>query len=357
MNLAETRIGLLAPITWAIPPEGYGPWERVVANLCKGLVAAGCRNVTLFATRQADLPGVRTVASLDRPLGEPGPENADKLVEEHIRHAFGHAQGHLDLVHNHLNWRPLPLFSKLPIPTVTTLHGSAIEPASAAEYRRHRELPYVSISNAERNFLPELNYLATVYNGIDFREVPFVPEGGGYLAFAGRIHPQKGPHHAIELAEHAGLPLRLAGPVTPDQEDYFEAEIRPRIRPGAVEYLGSLSGPDTLRLMGGAAATVGLIEWDEPFGLSMAESMACGTPVIATPRGAHREIVREGVSGVLVRDVDEAYCRLEEALRLDRRACRQAAEETFSLEAMARGYLAAYGLALAGANQAVPPSV
>ena len=337
----DTRIGFLAPITWQIPPVGYGPWEKVVTNIARGLVSRGYSNVTVIATKEARIPGVKTVAVVERPLGEPPPDDVLKINRQHIEFAYQYARENLDIIHNHFNFQPLDLLSGLNIPTVTTLHGSGIEPAAKEGYSKHRDMAFVSISNAERQFVPELNYVATVYNGIDFNEFPFESSPEKYLVNIGRIHPTKGVHNAVELARRLDWPLKIAGLIAADQQSYFDQNIKPFLS-DKIEYLGSLSSTDVSLLVRKATALTGLIEWEEPFGLSVAEAMASGTPVIGTPRGSHREIIKQGETGILVANVAEAVKKFTEVTAINRRRCRDVANTLFSLETMTAGYVEVY---------------
>ncbi|WP_309572704.1 glycosyltransferase family 4 protein [Deinococcus sp.] len=329
------RIGMLAPIAWRVPPRQYGPWERVVSLLTEGLVAAGA-DVTLYATQDA-----QTAAHLSAVVPTPYEETPgmDVKVWEglHLAHAFGDS-GRVDIVHNHADFLPLMFASLVDTPTVTTIHGfsgAAILPAYTAYADR---LHFVSISDADRS--PDLPYLATVYHGIDLGEFTFrdVPDTPPYLAFLGRIHPDKGAADAIRVARAAGLPLRMAGII--HDRAYFEREVEPHL--GAdVTFLGSVGPADRDTLLGGAAALLHLIHFDEPFGLSVLESMACGTPVIAYGRGSMRELIEDGVSGRIVHDEDGAVSAVRALDGIDRAAVRARAQ-TFSVTRMVEGYLLVY---------------
>lgn len=337
----STRIGLLAPITWQIPPLGYGPWERVVTDIARGLVSRGYTDVSIIATKEARVHGAKTIGVVDAPLGEPPPDSVLEINHKHIEFAYEYAEENLDLIHNHFNYQPLELLSQLTIPAVTTLHGSGIEPDAKAGYSNQWQMPFVSISNAERQFVPELNYVATVYNGIDFDRFPFESSPEPYLASIGRIHPTKGIHNAVELARRLDWPLKIAGLIAEDQQPYFDEQIKPFLN-DKIEYLGSLSQEEVSLLVRKATALTGLIEWEEPFGLSVAEAMASGTPAVCTPRGSHPEIVADGETGVLVNSVDEAVERFTEVTNIDRLRCRSIAEGRFSVETMTAGYLEVY---------------
>jgi glycosyltransferase involved in cell wall biosynthesis len=217
-----------------------------------------------------------------------------------------------------------------------------LEPATRTIYERFRNLPYVSISLAERLGLPELNYVANVYNGIELDWFTPVNDHGDYLLFLGRISPKKGTHLAIELARRTGLPLVIAGYVPPDEEDYFEAKIRPHLDDRQISYIGPVGPEQRNSVMGGALALLHLITVPEPFGLVLAEAQACGTPVIGFRRGSVPEVVCDGVTGFVVDNLAQAEAAVAAVTDLDRRRCRQWVEERFSAEAMVSGYLAAY---------------
>jgi glycosyltransferase involved in cell wall biosynthesis len=317
----KARVAMLAPITHPYPPQSYGPWERVTHDLTEQLVALG-HDVTLFAAR-----GSRTSANLVETVDLP-------LVE-------GRGQPRLEEEkHLAMTMEAVMEGRLLPIPMLTTLHGAAWDPAHHDLLRRYAEMPYVSISYVERSLLPELNYVATIANGVRVDEIPVGEGGGGYLAFAGRLAPEKGPDLAIEAAIGSGLPLRIAGPVDDRHRDFFDQTIG--VAPSGVEYLGELSREELWALLGGAVALLMPLRWPEPFGLIVAESLAAGTPVIAWRMGAMPEIVEDGVTGRLVDDVPEASRAIEEIDLISREACRRAAVTRFSDRVMARLYSAVY---------------
>lgn len=332
---------MLAPIAWRVPPRHYGPWERVVSLLTEGLVAAGV-DVTLYATQDA-LTTAHLKAVVPTPYEEtPG---MDVKVWEglHLAHAYGDAR-HVDIVHNHADFLPLMFASLVDTPTVTTIHGfsgAAILPAYTAYADR---LHFVSISDADRS--PHLSYVATVYHGIDLSEFTFraEPDSPAYLAFLGRIHPDKGAADAIRVARAAGLPLRMAGII--HDQGYFDREVAPHLG-GDVTFLGPVGPQERDRLLGGALGLLHLIHFDEPFGLSVLEAMACGTPVIAYPRGSMRELIEDHVSGLIVQDEAGAVTAAARLGTLDRGRVRAHAA-TFSVSRMVRGYLNVYRTLLRG---------
>lgn len=334
------RVGIMGPITWRTPPRHYGPWEQVVATLANGLTKKGVE-VTVFATGDSKLEAeVRWVCP--RPLGED--PNLNPKIYEFLHMGFCLEQAEeFDILHNHLNCYPLVFSPLVRTPIITTLHGSALlEPETRTIYRRFKDLPYVSISYAEREGLPELNYVANVYNGINLEWFTPVEKPGDYLLFLGRISPKKGTHLAIELARRTGLPLVIAGYVPPNEKDYFEAQVRPYLDERQVSYIGPVGPEQRNRVMGGALALLHLVTVPEPFGLVLAEAQACGTPVIGFAKGAVPEVVSHGITGFVVNNLAEAEAAVPEVYRLDRKRCRRWVEENFSAEAMVDGYLAAY---------------
>jgi glycosyltransferase involved in cell wall biosynthesis len=335
------RVGMIAPIAWRTPPVHYGPWERVTSLLTEGLVRRGV-DVTLFATADSE-----TTAHLDAvvPHGYAEDPELDGRVWEaiHVAHALERS-AEFDLMHNQLDWLPLA-FSRLSrAPLVTTIHGfsgSNILPA----YARARSA-YVSISDSDRS--PDLDYVATVHHGIDFSEFTArdTAEEDGHLVAFGRMHPDKGIDTAIEIARRADRRIVLCGIV--QDADYFRERILPHVDDDRVVYLGSV-GPDQRdAVLGAAAALLHPVRFAEPFGLSVVESMACGTPVVAFRTGSMPEIVDDGVTGYVVDDTARAVAAVELAARLDRRAVRARAEDRFEVERMVDGYLSVYEALLGG---------
>ena len=328
-----TKIALLGPVAWRTPPLHYGPWEQVTSLLAEGLVARGI-DVTLFATldsiTKGTLDGVCARGYADDPAVD------GRLSEAmHVAHALARS-GEFDLVHNHLDWLPLAFSEHCRAPLLTTIHGfsgAGILPA----YRQAKSA-YVSISDADRS--PELDYVATVYHGVDATLLPFQQVAGPGLVCFGRIHPDKGTHHAIEIARLAGRPLTICG-IIQDQR-YFDELVAPHIDGRMVSYLGSVGPRQRGEILGASAALLHPIEFAEPFGLSVVEAMTCGTPVLAYPRGSMVEVIDVNVTGLLVETVAEAAVAVESAAALDRATCRARARERFGVDRMVVDYLAVY---------------
>ncbi|UQU66706.1 glycosyltransferase family 4 protein [Couchioplanes caeruleus] len=327
------KVALLGPVAWRTPPVHYGPWELITSLLAEGLTARGV-DVTLFAT----LDSV-TKATLDGVVArgyEEDPEIDGRVWEAlHVAYALERS-GEFDLVHNHLDWLPLAFSGHCRAPMLTTVHGfsgATILPA----YRRARSA-FVSISDADR--CPDLDYVATVYHGVDVEDLPFSAAGGEDLVCFGRIHPDKGTHAAIEIARRAGRRLTLCGIV--QDEAYFRERVEPHIDGDRVTYLGSVGPGDRARVLGGSAALLHPIRFAEPFGLSVVESMICGTPVVAYRKGSMPEVVDEGVTGRLVDGVEQAVAAVEGIGRLDRAACRARARSRFGADRMVEDYLGIY---------------
>ena len=327
------KIALLGPIAWRTPPLHYGPWELVTSLLAEGLAARGV-DVTLFATLDS-----QTKATLDGvcPAGyEESPQIDGRVWEAiHVAHALRRS-GEFDLVHNHLDWLPLAFSQHCAAPMLTTIHGfsgSNILPA----YRK-ADSCYVSISDSDR--CPDLDYVATIHHGIDLDALPFDPDGGDGLVAFGRIHPDKGTHTAIEIARRSGRRLTICGIVQDDR--YFREMVEPHIDGDRVVYLGSVGPADRGRILGGSAALLHPITFAEPFGLSVVESMACGTPVVAYRKGSMPEVVDEGVTGRVVDTVDEAVEAVAGIGGIDRGGCRVRARERFGVDRMVDEYLRVY---------------
>jgi len=327
------KIALLGPIAWRTPPRHYGPWEQVTGLLAEGLVARG-HEVTLFAT----LDSV-TTAALDGVIPRPYAEDStlDGRVWEamHVAHALARST-EFDLVHNHLDWLPLAFAAHCRAPLLTTIHGFS-DPAILPAYRASSSA-FVSISDADR--VPELDYLATIYHGIDLDTLPFSAAGGDDLVILGRIHPDKGTADAIRIAALTERRLLIAGLVADDR--YFREEVEPLVDGDRVVYLGSVGPEQRAEVLGSAYALLHPIAFAEPFGLSVVEAMATGTPVIAFSLGSMPEVIDEGVTGFLVTDVDGAAAAVSRVPELDRATVRRVAESRYGADRMVDDYVEAY---------------
>jgi glycosyltransferase involved in cell wall biosynthesis len=335
------RVAVLSPISWRTPPRHYGPWESVVSLLTEELVRMGL-DVTLFATGDSQTSG-KLVAVCPRPYSEDS--SVDPKVAEclHISEVFERSAD-FDLIHNHFDFLPLTYSGLTDTPVVTTIHGFS-SPSILPVYKKYNgRSHYVAISEADKS--PELDYIATVHHGIDMTQFSFSETHGEYLLFFGRIHPEKGVHEAIQVAQRVGKKLVIAG-IVQDRE-YFEALVEPYIDGEQVVYLGSVGPAQRSEVLGGALALLHLISFDEPFGLSMVESQACGTPVIAFGRGSIPEIIKNDETGFIVADVEQAVEAVAAVNSIDRAACREDVEQRFSQARMASNYVHVYEEILQG---------
>jgi glycosyltransferase involved in cell wall biosynthesis len=329
------RVGVLAPIAWRVPPRHYGPWEQFASLLTEGLVARG-HDVTLFASGDSLTAGrLRSVVS----TGWSEDTTIEPKVAEclHIAQAFEHADD-FDIIHNSFDFLPLTYTGLVDTPVVTTIHGFSSERIVPVYAKYDGRTAYVAISDADRH--PALRYAATIHHGIDTDAFCLHPAPEGYLAFFGRIHPDKGTAEAIDAAEQAGLPLHIAGIV--QDRAYFETEIAPRVDGDRVRFLGPVAAHERTAFLGGATALLHLIGFDEPFGFSVVEAMASGTPVIAFDRGSMSEIINEGVTGMLVDDVTGAVAAIATVAAFDRAAIRDEAVKRFGVDRMVDDYLRIY---------------
>ena len=329
------RIAVLSPISWRTPPLHYGPWESVVSVLTEELVYMGL-DVTLFATGDSQTRG-KLVAVCPRPYSED--RSVDPKVAEclHISEIFERA-AEFDIIHNHFDFLPLTYSGLVETPLVTTIHGFS-SPAIIPVYRKYNARShYVAISEADKS--AELDYIATIHHGIDITQFPFLEAEGEYLLFFGRIHPDKGVQEAIQVAQRVGIKLLIAGII--QDQDYFAARLEPYVDGKNVESLGSVGPDQRADVLGHALALLHLISFDEPFGLSLIESMACGTPVIAFDRGSMPEIIRHGETGYIVEDIEHAVNAVASVQSIDRSACRKDVEQRFSHTRMARDYVDVY---------------
>lgn len=328
------KIAVLSPIAWRTPPRHYGPWEQVASNLCEGLVKAGME-VTLFATGDS-LTGARLAHVVD--MGYEEDKDLDAKVAEclHISNLMEQAAD-FDLIHNHFDFLPLTYSGLITTPMVTTIHGFSSEKIVRVYQKYNKRGNYISISNSDRH--ASLNYLGTVYNGINTADFHFNGMPDDYLLFFGRIHPDKGLAEAIEIAQSSKRRLLIAGII--QDEAYFEQRIRPHLN-NNIKYIGT-AGPDERNsLLSAAYALLHPINFEEPFGLSVAEAMLCGTPVIAFNRGSMPELIIDKETGFLVNNVNEAVEAVAKTGTIDRLACREWSLAKFSKEKMAEDYISLY---------------
>ncbi len=347
------RIAQVAPLYESVPPQRYGGTERVVSYLTEALVAQG-HDVTLFASGDSVTQG-QLIACCKRSLRN------DKGCLDPIAYHLLMLEGvyrrasDFDLIHFHCDYLHYPVSRREKHPRLTTLHGRLDIPALRPLYREFSGEPLASISDAQRIPLPSANWAGTVYHGIPPNLHSFQPEPGKYLAFLGRISPEKRVDRAIEIAVRAGVPLKIAAKVDRVDREYFYAQIEPLLRHPLVEFLGEVGGADKDHFLAQATALLMPIDWPEPFGLCMIEAMACGVPVIAWRRGSVPEVVDDGVTGFIVDSMDEAVEAVGRACALNRRHCRETFERRFSDVRMCRDYLAIYRLLL-GEELGGPPT-
>jgi len=328
------RVAVLAPITWRTPPRQYGPWEQVASVLTEGLVKLGV-DVTLFATGDS-LTAAKLEAVCPDPLGEVG---GDAKVWEclHISHLMERAS-EFSVIHNHFDFLPLTYSRLIDTPMITTIHGFSSERIVPVYQKYNAHTAYVSISDSDRH--PSLTYLDTVYNGIDESLFPFGGGRGDYLLYFGRIHPDKGAHEAVRIAAAAGKKLILCGLV--QDERYFNEQVVPHLNDTSVVYKGNVGPEARAEFLGNAIALLHPISFEEPFGLSVAEAMMCGTPVIAYNRGSMKELIDDGKTGFLVQTADAAVEAVGHLAQVSRESCRAHALRRFSADTMARHYLRLY---------------
>lgn len=329
------KIAMLAPIAWRTPPRHYGPWELVTSLLTEALVARGI-DVTLFATRDS-VTAARLDGVVPAPYSEDPAIDAKVWEHRHLSHLFAQAD-RFDIIHNQADF-PAHAFAPLvKTPIVTTIHGFSSDRILPMYVPYQDRVHFVAISDADRH--PALRYAATIHHGIPIADFPFDPRGSEDLLFFGRIHPDKGAATAIAAANESGRRLDLYGIV--QDERYHAREVAPRVDGTRIAYHGAVGGAARVRALGGARALLHLIDFDEPFGLSVIEAMACGTPVVATRRGSMPELIEDGVTGFLVDDLPGAVSAIARVGEIDRAACRAAVAARFDVGRMADDYIALY---------------
>ena len=336
----QLRIAQVAPLVETVPPESYGGTERIVSYLTEELVGLG-HDITLFASG-----GSATKAKLV-PVSEQS-LRSDPSVKDPLTRTIVELEEVLkrtrdfDLIHFHDGYVHFPLSRRLQIPSVTTMHGRMDLPDLVPIFQEFSEVPLISISNQQRSPLPFANWVATVLHGIPEDLFSFQPDPGDYAAFVGRICPEKRPDRAIEMAKDVGMPLKIAAKVDKADQQYFESEIKPLLNSSLIEFIGEVNDVEKNELLRSARAFLFPIDWPEPFGLVMIESLACGTPVIAFECGSVPEVLEHGKTGFIVRTMDEAKQALRKVETVSRLVCRQEFERRFTSARMAENYLLAY---------------
>ena len=334
------HIAQVAPLTEAVPPKLYGGTERVVSWLTEELVALG-HEVTLFASGDS-VTSARLEAMWPRSLRLDGSVRDPNALHMVLVELVYRRASEFDLIHFHLDYYPFSLFSRQSTPFVTTMHGRLDLPEHQPVFDEFSSVPVVSISNAQRRALPQANWVRTVHHGLPedlLRPKPIKPS---YFAFLGRIAQEKGLDRAIQIAEHCGVPLKVAAKVDKADREYYEEQIRPLMNSPLVEYIGEINDADKSEFLSGAIALLVPIDWPEPFGLVMIEAMACGTPVIAFNRGSAPEVIEDGLTGFIVEDVNGAISAVDRLGHLSRERIRRRFEERFTARRMALDYLSVY---------------
>ena len=334
------RIAQVAPLIESVPPKHYGGTERIVSYLTEELVRVG-HDVTLFASGDS-VTNARLIASCERSLRKnercKDPVAREVLLVDHVIEYVNE----FDLIHFHTGYLHFPVCRYLPVPHVTTLHGRLDLPDLVPVFDRFRTEPLISISNAQRQPLPWANWQATIYHGLPKDLFAFHPNQGDYLAFLGRISPEKRVDRAIAIAKRVSMPLKIAAKVDRADRRYFKRDIEPILTQSHVEWVGEISDQQKNEFLGNAYALLFPIDWPEPFGLVMIEAMACGTPVIAYDCGSVPEVMEDGVTGFIVRDLDDAVEGVNRIRDLSRLRCREVFERRFAAERMASDYVDVY---------------
>jgi glycosyltransferase involved in cell wall biosynthesis len=334
------RIAQVAPLIESVPPKHYGGTERIVSYLTEELVRAG-HDVTLFASGDS-VTKARLVASCERSLRKnercKDPVAREVLLVDHVIEYVNE----FDLIHFHTGYLHFPICRYLPVPHVTTLHGRLDLPDLISVFDRFRNEPLISISNAQRRPMPWANWHSTIYHGLPKDLFTFQPNQGDYLAFLGRISPEKRVDRAIEIAKRVSMPLKIAAKVDRADRRYFKREIELLLTQPHVEWVGEISDHQKNKFLGNAYALLFPIDWPEPFGLVMIEAMACGTPIIAYDRGSVAEVMENGVTGFIVNEIEQAVEAVGRVRNLSRADCRGVFEKRFTASRMASDYVDAF---------------
>ena len=345
----KLRIAQISPLYESVPPRLYGGTERIVSFITEELVRRG-HDVTLFASGDS-VTNARLQAACPEGLRLAGQAQLGSSLQLPMLSAvFEAAHERFDVIHSHLDYWAFPFEKLTNVPSVATVHSRLDDPAIHPVYNSYRRAAVVSISDAQRKPLPACNWVATVPHGLPRNLLGFGNGSGKYLAFLGRISPEKGPDIAIEVAKRAGIPLKIAAKVDDVDREYFETVIKPRLSPPDVEYIGEVNRPQKNEFLGGALALLFTIDWPEPFGLTMIEAMACGTPVIARPCGSVPEVVAENVTGYIAGEIDDLVSAVGRVDRLSRSRCREEFERRFTVETMVDRYEEVYHGLIASRN-------
>ncbi len=333
------RIAQVAPLEVSVPPKRYGGTERVIHNLTETLVQRG-HEVTLYASGDSST-SARLVPLTERAFHF---DSAVNVIPHHLAElteVYRHADEY-DIIHSHLDHLTLPFAAQSATPTVITLHGPLGIPDEQRILRAYSDANYISISNSQRRPLPELHWAATIHHGVDVASFPYSAEPGGYLAFVGRISPEKDPVSAIEIARMAGVPLKIAAKIDPADRTYFKDRVKPLLDDPLIEFLGPLDERRKRELLRGAMALLAPIDWAEPFGMVYIEALACGTPVLSRPKGSAPEVLRDGVTGFVRDSNEELAAAVRDLPEISRAACRRYCAERFDRQRMARDYERVY---------------
>ena len=341
IEVKAMRIAQIAPLQIAVPPLDYGGTERCISNITESLVELG-HDVTLFATADSRT-SARLVAMRDKPIRFDQSVDATAAHVAMLRQVYQQASL-FDVIHSHLDYLTLPFAVASATPTVITLHGRLDIPDIETTLRTFRECNYVSISDSQRSAIPDLNWVSTVHHAIDLRRFPRYDAAGSYLAFVGRLTPEKGPDRAIRIAKRVGIPLKIAAKLDPTQERYFHDVLEPMMEDPLIEFVGPLGERDKCDLMGHAKALLMPISWPEPFGMVFIESLACGTPVLTCPHGSVSELLRDGVTGYIRESDDELVEAIGQIDRISRAGCREYVRQKFDIRDMALEYVNVYSM-------------
>jgi glycosyltransferase involved in cell wall biosynthesis len=336
----KMRIAQVAPLIESVPPKHYGGTERIVHHLTEELVRCG-HDVTLFASGDS-VTSAQLIAPCQRALRK-NERCKDPVAREVILidHVVENADD-FDVIHFHTGYLHFAISRHLPVPHVTTLHGRLDMPDLIPLYQRFPDVPVISISDAQRAPLPWVNWQATIYHGLPEDLFQFHASGGDYLAFLGRTSPEKGIERAIEIAKRVGMPLKIAAKVDRADRRYFKRTVEPLLNDSGLEWVGEISDQQKNEFLGNAHALLFPIDWPEPFGLVMIEAMACGTPVIAYEAGSVPEVMEEGMTGFVVKEIDRAVEAVRRVPEIDRKGCRNVFEKRFTANRMADDYINVY---------------